>query len=135
MNPSLRFSQLSPARQALVRLCQAINYGRVQELYLRNREPIFIPAPTLLVDVKLDQDETPRPEVQLADFEVAEEVRRLLLQLDEMKDGIIDKIEVRGGLPRRIVFALPLPDELNLSPNPPSPYRATYAEEDAAKES
>jgi len=76
---------------------------------VRDREPVFTPAPTLPVDVKLDQDETPRTEVQLADFEVADEVRRLLLQLDERKDWVMDKIEVRGGLPRRIVFAVPLP--------------------------
>ena len=30
-------------------------------------------------------------------------------------NGIIEKIEVRGGLPRRIVFAVPLPDALPLS--------------------
>jgi len=112
MSSALRFSQLSPSRQALIRLCQAINHGHVHELYLRNREPIFTPAPILLVDVKLDQDESSRPEVQLDDFEVSGEVRRLLLQLDEIRDGRIDKIEVRGGLPRRLVFSLQLRDPL-----------------------
>jgi hypothetical protein len=130
MTPSLRFSQLSSARQALIRACQAINCGQIQDLYVRDREPVFTPAPTLPVDVKLDQDETPRTEVQLADFEVADEVRRLLLQLDERKDWVMDKIEVRGGLPRRIVFAVPLPGGVA-----PSVNRAANAKEEMAKES
>jgi hypothetical protein len=112
MDQTLRFSQLSPPRQALIRVCQAINFGDVQELYLRNREPVFTPGPSLLVDLKLDQHQSLRPEAQLADFELSEEVQCLLLQLDEMKDGRIAKIEVRGGLPRRIVFSLPLREPL-----------------------
>src|SRR5260370_9529065 len=104
-----RFSELSLPRQTLIRLCQTINYGYIEDLAVRDREPIYVPSPGVLVDVKLDHDEAPRPEGALVDFEVAGEVRRLLLRLDEVKDGRIDKIEVRGGLPRRVVLSLQLP--------------------------
>jgi hypothetical protein len=108
----VRFSELSLPRQALIRLCQAINYGYIEKLHVRDREPLFSPAPGVLVDVKLDHDEGPRPEAALDDFEIAGEVRRLLLKLDGMNDGKIDKIEVRGGLPRRVVLYLQLPELL-----------------------
>ena len=53
-----------------------------------------------------------RLEVELTDFEVAGEIRRLLLQLNEIEDGNIERSEVRGGLPRRVMFSLRLPDSL-----------------------
>ena len=103
-----RFSDLSAPRQALIRLFQTMNFGYIENLHVRDHQPIYLPAPDVLVDVKLDHDEGPRPEMELDDFEVAGEVSRLLVRLDAMKDGRIDKIEVRGGLPRRVVMALPL---------------------------
>ena len=40
----------------------------------------------------------------MADFELAHEVRRLLDQLDEIENGEIERIEIRAGVPRRLVF-------------------------------
>jgi hypothetical protein len=100
----LRLSQLSSSRQALVRLCQSINHGHIEALRVAAGEPIFDPAPTVLIDVKLDQDEGPRPEVNMADFELCGEVRRLLDRVDQIKNGEIDRIEIRAGIPRRLVF-------------------------------
>ncbi len=102
--PSLcRFSQLSASRQALVRLCQVTNYGQIQNLEIRDGDPVFNPPPLVLIDLKLDADEVPRPEVDLPDFELCKEVRRLIGQLHELATGVIEHIEVRGGIPRRIV--------------------------------
>lgn len=103
-----RFSQLSPPRRALVRLCQAINYGQIHHLEIRDGDPVLSPPPLVLIEVKLD-DEVPRPEVDLPDFELCNEVRQLIGQLQELKTGIIERIEVRAGIPRRIVFRDPLP--------------------------
>jgi len=99
----LRFSQLSPPRQALVRLCQRINYGSVEGLGVRAAEPMFSPPPRVYVDVKLDTDEAARLEVDLPDFEVPSEVRRLIGLLEDLKEGTIDRIEIRAGVPRRII--------------------------------
>src|ERR1035438_6403887 len=41
----LRFSQLSAPRQTLVRLCQAINHGSIENLEVRSSEPVFNPLP------------------------------------------------------------------------------------------
>jgi hypothetical protein len=100
----VRFSDLSSSRRALVRLCQALNYGEIQDMRVQDGDPIFDPAPVLLVELKLDADETKRQEVELADFELRDEVCRLMARLDELENGTIGCIEVRAGIPRRVIF-------------------------------
>jgi hypothetical protein len=99
-----RFSQLSASRQALVRLCQTTNYGQIHHLEIKDGGPVLSPPPLVLIDVKLDADQMPRPEVDLPDFELCGEICRLIERLAELKNGTIDRVEVRGGIPRRIVF-------------------------------
>jgi hypothetical protein len=103
MSRPLRLSDLSPARQALVRLCQAIGHGSIEDLEVRRSEPVFNPAPVMLRDVKLDADEVPRPELALSDFVLSDQVCRLLRMLDNLESGSIRHIEVRAGIPRRVL--------------------------------
>jgi hypothetical protein len=103
MSSTPRFSQLTPARQALVRLCQAINHGSIENLGVENTEPVLKPQQLVLKSVKLDCDEGPRPELALRDFVVSEQVGRLLSLLDQIGRGAIRHIEIRAGVPRRIV--------------------------------
>jgi len=108
MNQTIRFSQLSAPRQALVRLFQSINFGYVESLDVRGGEPVFGPAPTVFVEVKLDAANEPRPEVDLPDFELGTEITRLVAQLDELGDGFIERIDVRHGIPRRALIERPI---------------------------
>jgi hypothetical protein len=101
-----RFSHLSASRQVLVRLCQDVNFGQILDLLVRNAEPIWDPGPIILSEVRLDVEETPRPEGALPDFQLSSEIGRLMRQLDQMKDGKIEKIEIRDGIPRRLVTHL-----------------------------
>jgi hypothetical protein len=80
------------------------NSGSIEDLRVEQSEPVFNPAPVVLKDVKLDSEEGPRPELALADFVVSNEVLRLKMLFDEMRCGVIRHIEVRGGIPRRIVL-------------------------------
>jgi hypothetical protein len=107
----IRFSDLSPARQTLVRVCQAINHGSIEGLKVRISEPVFDPMPVLLRDVKLDSDGESRPEAGLSDFVVSAEVLRLMRLVDEMKCGTIRHVEVRAGIPRRIVVESRRPEQ------------------------
>jgi hypothetical protein len=100
---TIRFSQLSPARQTLVQMCQALNFGQIQGLRLREAEPVLNPPPVVLVETRLDLADEPRPEIQLKDFELPDELRRLMARLDEIKEGTIERLEVRAGIPRRLV--------------------------------
>ena len=104
MSRPLRLSDLSSARQALVRLCQDVNFGQILDLRMENAEPIWNPGPTIVSEVRLDIEEIPRPEGELPDFKLSSEIQRLMFQLDQLRDGRIEKIEVRGGVPRRLVL-------------------------------
>ena len=113
MNERLRLSQLSPARQALVRALQTVNFGELQNIQVRNGEPMFGDAAVTVFDTKLDKDEGPRAEIGLPDFLLNAEASHLIARLDEFKNGTIQRLEVRAGIPRRLVFetrSLLLPD-------------------------
>ena len=100
---ALPFSQLSPARQQLLRLCQSINYGYVQDLLIKDKEPALDPGPVVLLDIKLDSEERPRDESGSTDFLLCAEAIRLMTLLDQITNGKVSKLEVRGGVPR-IIF-------------------------------
>ena len=108
MKHATRYSQLSAPRQVLVRLLQSINFGYVEGLEVRGGEPMFSPAPTVVVEVKLDAPNNPRAEVDLADCELRAELVRLMEQLDSLGDGSIDRIDVRYGVPRRALIERPI---------------------------
>jgi hypothetical protein len=101
---SVLLSDLSAPRQALVRLCQTIDYGQILDLHIRDdREPSFSPEPQVIVEVKLDNDPRPRSD-ELADFLLPGEVLRLMDRIDEIGAGHIQKIEIRAGLPKRVLI-------------------------------
>lgn len=105
MMPQMRrFSELSPARQTFVRISQALNFGEIQNVHVRDGDPIFDQTSVVLLDAKLDKEEVPRPELVLTDFELCVEVKRLMSLLDELKNGTIRRLDVRAGIPRRLVF-------------------------------
>src|SRR5262249_26209764 len=101
---TVRLSELSPPRQMLVRLCQAINFGSLHRLTILDREPIFSLPPIVILELKLDSDDERRPEVDLDDFQVRDEFHRLLNRIDLFRNGMIERIEVRAGIPRRLFF-------------------------------
>jgi hypothetical protein len=99
----LQFSETSIQRQAFVRRCQQIGFGEIRGLMVCAGEPVFAETTEVLADLRLDNDQLPRPELELPDFELAQEMVRLFAKIDEIGDGTIRQIEVRTGLPRRIV--------------------------------
>lgn len=104
LHRAVRLSELSPPRQLLVRLCQAINFGSLHGLTIQDGEPIFSPPPIVALELKLDSDDERRPEVDLDDFQVRDEFHRLLNWIDRFRNGMIERIEVRAGIPRRLFF-------------------------------
>jgi hypothetical protein len=100
----MMFSDLSPARRSLVRLFQSLNFGQVHNLLVRDGEPIFVPPPDVLFDVRLDIDEASRPELNISDFQLRDEILRFMARLDGMSGGIIEQLDVRAGLPRRVLI-------------------------------
>jgi hypothetical protein len=98
-----RLSELSAARRAFVRECQRIGFGKITQLMVRESEPVFSPETEVLVDFKLDGDDAPRPEQSLADFALAREILRFFSILDTIGNGNIVSLEIRAGIPRRVL--------------------------------
>ena len=106
--PTRRLSELSAPRQALVRLCQSVNFGQIRGLEVRDSDPVFSPPPEVLFEVKLDSDVVSRPEIDLEDFVLPAEFCRLMDRLDNLKTATIEQVEVRGGVARRVIFKSPM---------------------------
>ena len=104
------YSQISRPRQALIRLCQRVNYGSILNLQVMNGDVSFDVPPEVVLDIKLDADFKQRPELDLSDFVLSVESCRLLAQIDSLKNGVIEKIVVHDGIPRRVVLRGPLPE-------------------------
>jgi hypothetical protein len=100
----LRLSDLSAARQAFIRRCQRLGFGKIVALAVRDCEPVFDEHTEVFVDLKLDVGEAPRYEQDLSDFVLSTELELLFSTLDAICNGTIEQVEVRTGVPRRMVF-------------------------------
>jgi hypothetical protein len=109
LSDNLHFSHPSAARQALVWLCKSLSYGHIQDLLARDHEPVLSdPHCLVLVEVKLDSEERPRQERAQSDFALCSEISRLMVLVDRIQNGKISKLEIRAGIPRRVIFENPL---------------------------
>jgi hypothetical protein len=104
----IRWSQLSRPRQTLVRLFQRIDYGQVIDLYVSHGEPQLDPSPRIVCEIKLDGENESRPELALPDFQLTQEVLQLFSRMEKLGSGFVQRIEVRAGIPRRILIEMPL---------------------------
>jgi hypothetical protein len=100
----VRFADLPQPWQLLVRAFQSLNYGQIQKLEIRAGQPDFSRPPVILADVRLDTDDEERPEVLLQDFVLRDELTRMISRVQSLQDGTIERIDVRAGVPRRIVI-------------------------------
>ena len=81
-----------------------MEFGKIRGLVVHNSEPVFGPGTEVLLEVKLDSAETRRPELDLDDFALCAEIVRLFHKLDAIRNGSIQQIEVRAGLPVRMIL-------------------------------
>lgn len=95
--------QLTPERQLLVELMQTVNFGRIEGLLVRAGQPVLNPRPTVVREHKFGSDSGSRPEYGRPDFLLKRQVVEMFDQLDVLDDAIIDQIEVKHGLPFRMV--------------------------------
>jgi len=65
----------------------------------------FGPATRVVREIKFGGENAPRPERGLDDFVVKAQVVELLRCLSEIGDGRIDVLEVKHGLPFRLILA------------------------------
>ena len=100
-------SSLSAPQQRLVELCQAVNFGRIEALRIRNGVPSFDPRPRVVQTIKLGGQNGARDEAILPDFWLKSSLVELLETIKEIGDGEILSIDVKHGLPFTVEIERP----------------------------
>ncbi len=100
-------SGLTEPKKQLVETMQRLNFGCIEDLAIRDGEPIFHPEVKIIQDIKLGGENGPRPELQHSDFELKSQVVELFARLKEIGNGSIQALEVKAGLPFRLILEQP----------------------------
>jgi hypothetical protein len=94
---------LSEPRKRLLVAMQRVNFGRIEGLEVRCGEPVFQPAPRIVQDIKIGGENGPRPELSIEDFALKSAVIELFDHLSRIGDGTLESIEVKYGMPFKLV--------------------------------
>ena len=93
---------LSPVRRRLLKLMQDVGFGRIENLQVRHREPVFDPAPRVVRDVVLGKKNGPHAARDRDDFALKDAVIELFELFDEAGSTTVERIVVQHGLPLRV---------------------------------
>jgi hypothetical protein len=96
-------SSLNPAQLQSVEIIEALGFGCIEHLWIRDGLPCYEPRPRIVQTVKLDSEPARKPDDGHADMTLKKEFESLFDQLRQLPDGVVD-IEVRHGLPFRLVL-------------------------------
>ena len=96
-------SCLSDPQVRLIELMQRINFGRIFDLEVRDGQPVIDPPPRVVREIKFGGENGPRPEAARVDFTLKAEVRDLFAQLEALGDGVVGVLEIKHGLPFRMI--------------------------------
>jgi hypothetical protein len=98
-------TSLSAQRRQLVETMRQIQFGWIEDLQVSDGEPVFDPPPRITEHVMLGAKTEPRPEPESLDFALKRQVVELFEHLARLGTGSIQSVEIRHGLPFRIVLA------------------------------
>jgi hypothetical protein len=96
-------SSLTLQRQFLVETLQRINFGRLDNLRFRNAQPTVDETSRIVREHKFAAENGPRPETLQADFVLKHQLVELFRYFDDCGDGLIESLEVKHGLPFRMI--------------------------------
>ena len=97
-------SSLSPRRRALVERMQDLNFGTIEKLVVEDGEPVFASTTRVVREHKFGGENGPRPEVALRDFALKSQVIELFGLLDQIRDGAVEVLEIKHGVPFRTII-------------------------------
>jgi hypothetical protein len=98
-------SELPEGGRRLVELMQQVNFGRIENLTVRGGRPVLEPPPRVVREIKIGGDNGPRPESRRHDFPLKDQVTELFAHLEALGDGTVEVLEVKHGLPFRLLVA------------------------------
>jgi hypothetical protein len=99
----LNKSSLSLQRQFLIETLQRINFGRLENLRFKDGQPILDETARVFREHKFGSENGPRPESTKADFALKKQLAELFRYFDERGDGVVQSLEVKHGLPFRMI--------------------------------
>jgi len=99
MSKATTKSSFPPHHRCLLEQMQALNYGRILNIQVRDSAPHFTPMTRVERMVRFGGDNRPRPESGLNNFALKEKIVELFDAIERMGDGLILKLEIKGGLP------------------------------------
>jgi hypothetical protein len=97
-------SSLPAPCKRLLEEMQRINFGRIEQLVIRNGLPVFTPFPRILREMKFPGENGPRPELSAPDFALKHQAREFFEQITTMKAAVIEYLEIHHGIPFRMTF-------------------------------
>lgn len=100
-------SGLSLSRRQLVELMQDINFGRLESLRVSNADPLLDPMPGIIREVKFGSENGSRLERHADDFALKSQVVEMFDYLDRIRDCHIELLEIKHGLPFRMLIREP----------------------------
>ena len=103
MAQSLAKAATAEQRRVLIELMQRVNFGRIERLTVHDGQPVLIPHPAVVREHKFGGENGPRPELGVADFQLKQQVVELFAFFDQLQNGVIDVLEVKHGLPFRMI--------------------------------
>lgn len=100
----LEKSKLPNETQQLVDLMAEMGFGHIERLVVRRGRPQLQPLPRVVREIKFGEREATLARTP-ADTCPKRHVVELVAALAQLGDGIIERLEVRHGLPFRMVLA------------------------------
>ena len=99
--PVTRKSDLTPRQRQLVERMQRIRYGRIEDLIVRDGDPVIERGTTKVIrSVRFEGQNDPHPGLDRDDTVLKVKVVNLLRSLEQIGDGMIRVLHVVDGLPR-----------------------------------
>ena len=98
MIESVSKSSLTKPEQSLVKLLQELNFGRVEDLRVRNGAPVFAPGPRVIRTVRMGRDNVAREELSHDEFLLKRALVELLEIIRTLRDDEVLTITVLHGL-------------------------------------
>ena|ERR1700722_6124468 len=94
---------LSPSQRQTMEIIEALDFGSIESLVIRDGQPCFETEPRILQAIKLASEPQRTPNDGRADPTLKKEFENLFDQLSQVREGVVD-IEVRHALPFRLVI-------------------------------
>ena len=96
---------LSKPRQALIEQMQEILFGRIEQLEIRDGEPVLDPPARVLKEIVFGKSNGPHPALAKSDFALKEQVVELFRFFDRERTLTIEALVIQHGLPVRMTVA------------------------------